>query len=181
MKQACEVTRWQAILQRRRQTYDSTRFGYYSKPTLSLVYSVPGNARFRASISNGMTLLVKMASHIFPYHFIFSPPSLLDISPRYNVLPCQKKKKWKEKERKDRVKTSSKGAGAFYQQSIFSLSNRSFCYRSDSNIKNFSSVSDSAIDYSSTRGFFFFLFFTKHVIFSIQSYTGTFFSPRRHS
>lgn len=61
------------------------------------------------------------------------------------------------------------------QRSIFSLSNRSFCCRSDSNIKNFSSVSDSPIDYSSTR---FFLFFTKHVIFSIQLYVGTFlFAP----
>jgi len=65
---------------------------------------------------------------------------------------------------------------AFYLSAV-SLSNCSFCYRSDSNIKNFSSFSNSAIDYFSTCKFFFSpFFFTKHVIFSIQSYTGTFFS-----
>lgn len=133
---------------------------------------MPANTGVTASTSRGMVLRAKIKRHIvFPYRFTFSP---LAATGYFAASFRVKKKKEKKKERKNRrdiftrKRGNNRNPGRVYiyilyrglvrcvQRSIFPLSNRSFCCRSDSNIKNFSSVSDSPIDYSSTRRFLFF-------------------------
>lgn len=84
------------------------RFGCYTKHTQSRpVHSMPGNSGVTAFISSDMALRVKIKRQtVFPYRFIFSPPPLPDIPPRYNVSPSWKKKK-KKRKKEDRKKAYS--------------------------------------------------------------------------